>query len=206
MHELGHGILKVVWMHSHLTYEAAINQGYSVHYWVANRFADQFGVQAASLRQLVPSLPAHKLTEETSTARVTLLHHIEIAMHLAPSGARAAQTIATGVPAVLIGEQVRKMARLAGHKLNEKDKFVGCNMQIPMQRNLTYLETILHMKCVSQIGNMFPSVVLHNTDKSSDTYLLGKIRASASHCMATDYGLRIHFCTFCGAYRKVQDA
>ena len=43
----GYGSLEVVWMPSHISFEEAINRGYSAAHWMANQCADKLAGDAA---------------------------------------------------------------------------------------------------------------------------------------------------------------
>ena len=77
-----------------------------------------------------------------------------------------------------------------------------------MSRNLAYLECVLNMRCFGRLGCKHFS--LHTTPKGdhgldpddTEHYIFHGVRAHQSHAMATHWDLKLHFCTFCGAYSQ----
>ena len=48
----GNDFLEVVWLPSHITFETAVNRGYSPSHWIANQLADKLAGEAAARHQL----------------------------------------------------------------------------------------------------------------------------------------------------------
>ena len=100
--------------------------------WIANRFADQLADQAA--KSLQPdSSRVLEVEGSTGEAAVTLRHHIEVAIHIAPGGRKSLAVQQAGVPKVSKAEKERQLARHASHKLDHKDQCVLCHISVPLE-------------------------------------------------------------------------
>ena len=202
----GHGVLEVVWIPSHLTYENAINMGYKGGQWVINSTADRLAGHAAGYFSSKPGRcdAVKQIQENTELSHLILRRLVDIAVHLAPSESSKAP-VCTGEPKITKAQQVQALARGAGHCLSDDFKCIRCNMQINLRCNIAYLDAVLHMKCMG--GGVKPHLTLHNKEMTSDGphhLMFNGVRVHSSHAMATHSGLALHFCTFCGAYGSLR--
>jgi hypothetical protein len=195
----GYGFLEVSWIKSHLSYEEAINRGFEHFSWIANSFADTLADRAAALGKPQDS-KVESTRFQTSQLKTILKRHIEIAVHLAPTGGRTSHSCQVSCPQISKLDRVRQLARGADHQLGDRNQCVRCGLRVPVERNLAYLEAILHLKCMGSVGAHFPSYQLLSTDGSYSHYMFGRTKVHATHVMATHFHLQVHFCTFCGAY------
>ena len=110
-------------------------------------------------------------------------------------------------PCIPKHEQVYKLAREAGHSLTGSFKCDRCQMQVPMRKCMAYLEALLHQKCPDSVSKHFSGIdlitlVSDYEQPENDVYLAGQVRVHSSHALAVHYGLKLKFCTCCGAHGK----
>ena len=197
--EEGHGFLELVWIKSHMTHETAINEGFGHFWWIGNSYADTLADQAA--QECSPSdTYVQNLKDQTRSIKLILQHHVEVAVHLAPIGTKAASIKQVDRPQISKLERVRGLARQSGHQLAADNTCVKCGMLVPVCRNMAFLECVLSLQCMGSVGARFPSYQLFPSDGSDSQYMLGRTKVHATHVMATHYHLKVHFCTFCGSY------
>ena len=79
-------------MPSHLSYEQAVNKGYTPEQWTTNWFADQLATKAASEAQ-VPDATAQYLGNRTSQTVQLLRYLVQTVVSLAPAGPRSLQIV-----------------------------------------------------------------------------------------------------------------
>ena len=168
---LGFGVLKVVWIPSHISFGAAISQGYEPSHWLVNQLADTLAGKAAAAAQLdyVQLERLQRATKEVATITKRL---VDIMTYLAPSGDVASQgALALSEPRIFKLEQVNIWAKEARHALDENSRCVRCGLQINLSRNMVFLESILHMRCMGCKGSL-PKVTLHTKpmEDSADSF------------------------------------
>ena len=195
----GYGVIEVVWMKAHLSYETAINMDYPHFWWIGNSYADKLANKAAKLHQ--PSnTRVEKFRADIDLTRTALKHHIAIACHLAPKGAKPSLVKQAAQLQVSKIDKVRQLAKEAGHHLGPDERCVGCGLLVPFHKNLAFIECVLNLRCMGSVGAHFPSYKLFSSDGSDSHYLYGGTKVHATHVIATHFLLKKHFCTFCGAY------
>ena len=176
----GYGYLELVWISSHLSYESAMNQGFG-HYWfIANSYADGLADRAARHYEVTPKFQDN-LHKQAKDVKNTLRHHVELAILLAPAGAKPALISQVCQPSLSKLDRARQLAREAGHQLDAKEQCVLCGLRVPADRNMGFLEAVLNLKCMGSIGASYPSLKLFGTRDSEGHYLFGRVRAHATH-------------------------
>ena len=45
-------------------------------------------------------------------------------------------------------QQIRQLAKAAGHSLDAKLRCVTCSLAVPVQRSIAHVEAVLHLRCV----------------------------------------------------------
>ena len=59
------------------------------------------------------------------------------------------------------------------------------------------------MPCLGKAGLIFAGIVKHKASiQDNGVTLFNNIKVHCTHTMATHVGLKVHFCTHCGAYGK----
>ena len=201
----GHGSLEVVWMPSHISFEEAINRGYSAAHWVANQCADKLAGEAAKEAAL-SGTEAAEFRDRDKLVSLILGRLVDVVFHIAPDNVSIGCILSkehTKPKAELVG----LWAREAGHSLDGKFRCVKCGLSINMNKNAEYLKLVLHMECMGGAG-LKPHLALHNKPKDRNDldhikgqfYLFQGLRVHDSHPMASNMALGFHFCTFCGAF------
>ena len=109
-------------------------------------------------------------------------------------------------PKVPKHDKVLEWARQAGHSFDAQNKCVKCQLQLNMSRNMAFLKQILALKCLGGQGSL-PQAILHTKPMEDcadpfQHYVFHGLSVHKSHSMATSGVLKLHFCTYCGAYGK----
>ena len=94
---------------------------------------------------------------------------------------------------------VHRWATTSRHDLNLALRRQNCNMQIPIRKNVYYLQNVLYMPCLDD-GKA--SDRLHRLPGTTNIYMFGKVKVHATHTMATSGSLGVHFCVHCGSHGK----
>jgi len=81
-HSAGQGILEVVWIPSHTTFENALNKSYAPSFWIANQLADKLAGAAAERHQ-IDGLQCRSLADSTQLAYTVLCRLVGVMSHLA---------------------------------------------------------------------------------------------------------------------------
>ena len=142
--ESGNGLLEVVWLPSHITFETSMNRGYSSSYWVANQLTDKLAGDAAARYQL----EGHQLSalaDSTNLACSILQRLVGVMSHLASSATSSTSlgSLVLMEPRVPKNKQVEDWAREAGHAMDSHQQCVKCHLKLNMSRNLAYLKQVL---------------------------------------------------------------
>ena len=75
--------------------------------------------------------------------------------------------------------------------LNSKLKCMNCFLQIPITKNVGFIESVLHMPC---LGDGTGHDLQHSLDTTTNQYyLFGRVKVHPSHLMATKV---VWVCTF----------
>ena len=90
----GHGVLEVVWMPSHISYERAINLGYESAHWLANQCADSLAGQAAE-EFAVSSAEMQSYRDRDTVSTLILSRLIDVLIFVAPDRATKESIIAS---------------------------------------------------------------------------------------------------------------
>ena len=143
----GFGFLEVVWISSHLSYEKAINQGFGHFWWIANSYADGLADRGAKASE-ISNMDRDNIARNQHEVITVLRHHVELAVHLAPNGARPSLQGQVSQPNLSKFDRVRQLARESGHQLDAKEQCVRCGLKVPMGRNMGFLDTVLNFKCM----------------------------------------------------------
>ncbi len=189
-----------MWIESHLSYDEASAQGYPKLHWIVNRYADELASRAADSFALSgDQLDAIK--QQTGLALSILRRQVELAIELAPAKhkyANRTDEVAIIPSKVSKEDLVRKWAMASGHVLNSTLRCQNCFMQVPIAKNVGFLESILYMPC---LGDGTGRDRQHSLDATSNEhYMFGKVKVHSSHLMATKGSLGVHFCMHCGAH------
>jgi ribonuclease HI len=201
----GRGVLEVVWVPSHLTFEAATNRGYSPLFWLVNQLADKLAGGAAERHQ-ISGLACKTLEESMSLACMVLRRLVDVLTHLADTiNLKDARALSVKEATVSKEELISGLAKQSGHALDSKFKCVKCQLQLNMSRSIAFHESTLHMKCLG--GKVLPNTILHSKsgkDHAEDFqhYLFHKLAVHKTHTMATHGPLQLRYCTYCGAYGR----
>ena len=144
--EGGYGFFEVVWMKSHLSLEASVNQGFPWQWWLANCCADQLAQEAAK-RSALGSVLREDFRETKYTAAQILESSVEIPAALAPSAkGKAKLEVSPKLACISKPDQVMSLAKSAGHSLTATFSCARCKLQVPMHKCTANLDAILHMK------------------------------------------------------------
>ena len=79
----GYGSLEVVWMPSHISFEEAINRGYSAAHWVGNQCADKLAGDAAK-KAALSSSQCEAFSDRDKLSTLTLGRLVDVIHHVAP--------------------------------------------------------------------------------------------------------------------------
>ncbi len=136
--------------------------------------------------------------EDTEYAANLLMRHADLVIALAPvrpirHSSRTAEDhqLASQVEGKGSREQqIRQLAKAAGHSLDAKLRCVTCSLTVPVRRSMAHLEAVLQMRCVGKQALRSSSIKLvplrsgqdQDQDHSSETkgddsnslYLFGK--------------------------------
>ena len=97
--------------------EKASNVGFNNFWWVVNSYADKLADQGAAANQL-GALDIDKINSNHKDVITILRHHVDVAVHLAPDGARPSLVGQVGQPTLSKCDRVGQLAREAGHQLD----------------------------------------------------------------------------------------
>ena len=157
----GNGFLEVVWLPSHITFETAVNRGYSSSYWIANQLADKLAGNAASRYQM-EGHQLRDLADSTHLAHSILWRLVGVMSHLATSTTSSTSlgSLVLMEPRVPKSKQVEEWARQAGHSMDSHQQCVKCHLKLNTSRNLAFLKQVLTLKCLGGKDSP-PKVILH---------------------------------------------
>lgn len=201
----GYGFLEAVWINSHLSLEAAVNQGFPWQWWSANWCADKLAQEAAK-RSALGSCLLEDFKKQDNIAKQILERSVEIAVALAPSAkGKKKLEVLPKLACISKLDQVMSLAKSAGHSLTATFSCARCKLQVPMHKSMAHLDAILHMKCPEAIANKFSGIELITLEyfrASEDKYLVGQVLVHGSHSLAIHFGLGLRFCSCCGAHGR----
>ena len=149
------------------------------------------------------------LADSSDLACCIMQRLVSVMSHLATiSSATSLGSLVLMEPKVPKYNKVQEWARQAGHSLNAHKKCVKCHLQLNMSRNLAFLKQILTLKCLGGPDSL-PQVILHTKpmEDGADSfqhYVYHGLSVQKSHTMATSGMLKLHFCSYCGAYGRAR--
>ena len=74
---------------------------------------------------------------------------------------------------------------------------------MPYKAHKVHIDAVLHLKCLEAVGLRYSGIEcisLENYEAQEDIYLVGQVRVHSSLALVIHYGLRLRFCTCCGAH------
>ena len=194
----GRGSLEVIWIKAHKTIEHAISNKTDILHFVSNHLADIAAKRAANQCQL-PGEVLDGIRQQDARVEAILERLTHIAISLVPHDPKRSAASSAAMPTK--HQIVMQLARMAGHRLNTSDCCISCGIFVDMRKSLANLETILHMKCMGRSKCSDVSLVsLPKSDELEGVYMLHSVPVQSSHAAATHAGLKLHFCTYCGAF------
>ena len=202
----GHGCLRVQWMPSHMNLAEAGQEGIPPTHWSVNYIADTLATHAAKHFAQIHRDENAKLFESDKLVQEVLNRLIEVAIVISPSS-KAGQDPHVSSPKHSKTHYALSLAKDSGHSVDETTGLcVVCGLSIGLNRSLSLpqIKGFLDRPCLGKLGLTFGGIVRHQGNALDSQHLLPlyNIKVHETHSMATQVGLKVHFCMKCGAYGK----
>ena len=195
--QLGYGSIEVTLLPSHTNWEDIEKAGIIPIHWAANHLA------AAKWLSQKFQAENDQLLDNSKAASEVLTRLMEVACIISPS-TKANQDPQTTSFKFNKLHYALSLAKDSGHSVDEASGLcVACCLSIGLKKSLAKIKGVLAQPCLGKQSFTFGGVVRHQGNILAAQLLpLYNINVHSTHNMATHVGLKVHFCTRCGAYGK----